>query len=97
MKIGTILDHATALAAYQAAGFSFPEIPPGMNTVWHHFDDQDGTPCIIVNQRGHIPTAEDNEEQVNGCSLLVAVDAPDPDTARATLERAVHTLLELES
>jgi len=95
MKIGTIIDHSQALAAYTAAGFSFPAIPAGKNTVWHHFDDANGNHCVIVNQSGQTPLASDNEQQVNGCSLLVAIDPPNAETARATLELAVHELLDL--
>lgn len=93
MQIGTITDHATALAAYQEAGHEFPTIPAGKNTIWHHFIDANGSHCVIINQSGHSPTASDDEHAVNGCTLLVAIDPPDPQTARTNLDAATRTLL----
>ena len=94
MTISAELDHHRALAHFTAAGHAFPAIPPGKNTVWHHFTLPDGSPAVLVNQSGLIPTAADNEEQVNGCSLIVALDAPSEDAARAALEAALADLLE---
>lgn len=96
MRIGIVIDHDKALAAYQAAGHPFPAIPEGKNTVWHHFDDIDGNQCVILNQSGCVPVASDNEQQINGCSLLVAIDPSDAETARCALERAVRKLLALD-
>jgi hypothetical protein len=95
MQLGTIIDHKQSLAAYTAAGFAFPSIPSGKNTIWHHFETAEGDHAVIINQRGQAPIASDDEQEVNGCSLLVAIDPPDAVTARATLERAVRELLEL--
>lgn len=96
MKIGTIIDHQTALSAYTAAGHGYPTIPAGKNTVWHHFRDTDGNYCIIINQRGFQPTVTDDEQQLNGCSLFVAIDPSDAPVARATLEAHVREMLGLE-
>jgi len=95
MKIGLELDHDKALAAYQAAGHPFPAIPAGCNTFYRHFTSVDGDHAVIINQRGGVPLASDNEEQINGCSLAVAIDPPDAATARATLEKWVCETLEI--
>jgi len=94
MKIGLITDHDQALAAYKAAGHDWPEIPEGCNTVWYHFQTAEGNQAIIINQRGFKRNQADNEEPVNGCSVAVAIDAPDAATARATLEKWVKEFLE---
>lgn len=94
LKIGVTCDHAAALAAYTAAGHTYPEIPAGRNTVWHHFVTADGHPAAIINQRGFAPQASDNEEQCNGCTLAVALDAADNPTTRASLDRWITQMLE---
>ena len=94
MQIGIIIDHKEALSVYQAAGHSYPTIPANSNTYHAHFTTADGNPALIVNQRGFAPTASDNEEQVNGCSVAIAIDPPDPDTARATLNQWLHQILQ---
>lgn len=96
MKILTCLDHKQSLAAYTAAGHGFPAIPEGMNTVWHHFTMTDGTPAIIINQRGMTPIAADNEEEVNGCSLLIAREVENEDYARSVLEKTIKEILEIK-
>lgn len=95
MRIAVALDHRQALGAYRAAGGAFPAIPDGANTAWAHFTTADGLPAVIVNQRGFAPTAEDDEEELNGCSLAIALDAPDEATARATIEDWVKGILEV--
>lgn len=92
MIIAVTLDHATALAAYTAAGHPYPTIPAGCNTVWHPFTTTEGQPAVVVNQRGFAPEAGDNEEQVNGCLLAVAIDAPDTPATRAALAQWVAEL-----
>jgi hypothetical protein len=93
MKIQVNIDHAESLAAYQAAGHGFPTIPAGKNTIWHHFSDAAGRPALIINQRGFSGLPSDDEQPLNGCSLAIALDAPDPATARATLEQWVRQFL----
>lgn len=95
MKIGVNITHAEALAAYTAAGHAFPTIPAGKNTIWHHFTTVDGLPAVILNQRGMTPTATDNEQEVNGCSFAVALDAPTPEAGRIALEKWVREMLEI--
>jgi hypothetical protein len=95
MNVAVILDHAQALAAYQEAGHPFPAIPPGKNTVWHNFTMPEGRAAVIVNQRGFASMARDNDEQVNGCTLAIAMDEPDLNVARAALEAWVRDVLEL--
>lgn len=95
MKIGVELNHDIALATYVAAGHTYPAIPPGKNTIWHHFATAEGQCALIINQRGFSPSASDNEEAINGCSLAVAFDAPDDATAQATLEKWVREFLEI--
>lgn len=96
MKIGVETDHHKSLGAYIAAGHEFPAIPQGANTVWHHFKTVEGLNAVIINQRGFTPLAGDDEQQVNGCAIAVAIDPPDDATARVTLERWVIETLELE-
>lgn len=87
MKFGISTNHEESLAAYRAAGFSFPTIPKGKNTVWYHFTTAEGRPAVIVNQSGFAQMAGDDENPVNGCSLVVVLDEVDPKTARPALER----------
>ena len=96
MQIIVTLNHNKSLAAYTAAGHSFPKIPQGKNTIWHHFTTPDGQPAVIVNQTCFAPTAHDNEEEVNGCTLAIAQDAPTHAAAQAELERWVLKMLELD-
>ncbi len=94
VKISIELDHSKALAAYTAAGNAYPTIPQGKNTVWHHFETTDGRQAVIINQRGFVPAAIDNEEQVNGCGLAVVIDDDiDPLTARKSLDQWVQEIL----
>lgn len=93
MRIAVELDHHKALAAYLAAGQPFPEIPEGKNTVWHHFVLDSGECAMIVNQRGFAAAAADNEEQVNGCLLAVAIDAADDSEAIDGLESWIQEML----
>ena len=93
MKIIVNLDHNESLEIYQAAGFDYPEIPPGMNTYQHFFKTTDGNNAIILNQTGFSRTQSDNEEEVNGCSLFVILDAPNDNIARIFLERFADNML----
>ncbi len=95
MKIGVNITHAEALAAYTAAGHAFPTIPAGKNTIWHHFTTVDGLPAVILNQRGMTPEATDNEQEVNGCLLAIALEAPTPEAGQQALEGWVQDMLEL--
>lgn len=87
------LDHAESLAAYTAAGHPYPAIPAGKNTVWHRIVTTDGKPALLANQRGFARRLSDDEEEVNGCTLLVANDAPDAESGYAALERFVLEML----
>jgi len=97
MKIGITIKHDESLQILKDAGVNPPRIPKGKNTSWKHFKTVDGLQALVVNQSGGVPTAQDNEEEVNGLSVLVAIDAPDIATAQATLEREVIRMLELDA
>lgn len=96
MKIGVTIKNDESLRILKDAGVKPPRIPKGKNTSWKHFRTKDGSQAVVVNQCGGVPTAEDNEEEVNGLSVFVAIDAPDITTAQATLEREVIRMLELD-
>lgn len=96
-KIGAVLEHADAAAAYRAAtGKDFPRIPSGKNTVWVHFTTCEGRPAVIVNQRGFAATAGDDEQECNGCSLAIMLDDVPEQEARRVLESWILETLELE-
>ena len=96
-EIRITLDHVAAAEEYTAAtGEEWPRIPKGKNTVWKHFTTRAGKHAVIVNQRGFEPAAEDNEQQVNGCSLAVLLDDVPAAAARAALEEWVKEILELK-
>ena len=90
-----VLDHHQSLAPFTEAGHPYPSIPSGKNSIWHHFVTVDGYHAVIINQSGFMPRASDNEEQPNGCTLIVALNPPDAAAARATLEAQVRELLKL--
>lgn len=90
MQISTELDHTKALSIYQAAGHPFPAIPAGANTRTEPFITTNGLPAVLVNQRGFSPIATDNEEQINGCMVLQAVDP----AAKTNPELAISNLLD---
>lgn len=90
------LDHKQALKIYRDTGAGYPAIPPGANTIWHHFKIEAGNHCVIINQRGFAPAAIDNEEQVNGCAVAMVLDDVPDDVAREALEKWVTEQLEIE-
>lgn len=94
IKISALLDHDNSLAVYMAAGHPYPKIPDGKNTCIYHFVTNEGHPAVLINQTGFARELEDNEEQVNGCSLLIATEDPDNTKTREALENAVNILLE---
>ena len=93
VHIAIELDHNKSLKIYREAGFDFPVIPEGMNTFHQHFKTTDGDNAVIVNQTGFSRILADNEEPVNGCLVIVALDAPDDVTARAALEHFLDDML----
>lgn len=96
MKLETHLDHAAALNIYTDAGYPFPRIPPPANTVYHHFE-VDGDPAVIINQTGFQRLPTDNEEEVNGCIVIIARHYKPGGKAGAVdfLERYVREMLEI--
>jgi hypothetical protein len=88
MKCGVEIDHRKAIAMYRAVKGSgaYPRIPEGCNTNWEHFTTVEGQPAIIINQRGFERRPTDGHEQINGCSVVVALDATDEAQARTMLD-----------
>ena len=80
MKVGIELDHEKALRILTDAGGSLPSVPPGCNTALTAFATVDGLPAVAVNQSGFAPHRSDNEEQVNGLSVFVAIEGGDQET-----------------
>lgn len=79
-----VLEHAAADRLLAAAGWQIPAIPAGCNTVEFPFTTADGRRALAVNQRGFAPRASDNEEEVNGCLVLIlheTLGRPDLDDA----------------
>lgn len=96
VKIVALQSHREAVRIFEEAGHAYPTIPAGANTVWHHFMTRHGHHAVIVNQKGFVPVAEDDEQPVNGCLLLMAFKPIDDQTAREALEKFVRDMLELD-
>ncbi|OHD24595.1 MAG: hypothetical protein A2Y38_01345 [Spirochaetes bacterium GWB1_59_5] len=64
-------DHATADQILAAAGWKVPAIPAGCNTVAFPFTTKGGARALAINQRAFQRELKDNEQEVNGCSVLV--------------------------
>jgi hypothetical protein len=62
-------------------------VPPGSKAVWHHFQTVGGQYAMIINQTAFIRIDDDYEEEVNGCTLVIALDPSDSAIARTMLER----------
>lgn len=91
IKIGVILDHRQCLEILADNSLEAPKIPVGCNTVRKSFALADGRHAVIVNQKGFSPNASDNEEQINGLSLFIAIEPPTP-----SIERQLHDWVEAE-
>lgn len=95
IKIVAILNHHVAVRTFKEAGYDYPTIPTGKNTIWHHFVTRYGHHAVILNETGHVPTAEDNEEPVNGCIIFFADNPIDSQTARDSLEKFIRDMIEI--
>ena len=97
IKIVVCLEHAPALKLYQMhTGREYPDIPPGQNTLIAHFKVE-GRCAVLINQRGFMPQATDNEQEINGCCVAIAAeDDISDDEARAALDRWAKGILEVE-
>ena len=86
-KVTLITDHARAVAAIRAAGYFPPVIPDGYNTDLLGIRLPGGEPALAINQTGFQRIRADNEEQVNGITLVVldGQAAMDDATAERTL------------
>lgn len=74
MKVGLEIDQNKALRILRDAGIPEPpRIPPNCNTVLVPFETIDGLPAVAINQTKFVPTQDDNEEQVNGLTVAVAI------------------------
>jgi len=94
--IGVHLTHADALGAICAAGVEPGQIPAGCNTLLQPLTLQNGAHALGICQRGFSPRASDNEEQVNGWTLLVLLDpAWSATDAQAVLASVARSMLEL--
>src|SRR5262245_33400885 len=79
-RILIISEHSEALKALRAAGLECPTIPSGCNTVLFPFTTKGGARALAINQKGFIPVASDNEQEVNGCLLYVLGESLGNDT-----------------
>lgn len=97
MAVRVILDHATACRMIREAGHEPPRIPAGCNTCTMLLRLRSGEPALAINQTGWAPIATDNEHEVNGCLLLILLDAgTDTDIeAGQALRQIYHTIEEL--
>lgn len=83
-----ILSHADTVAKLADDGYNPPTIPPGCNTVSWYYQDQAGNQCLVINQSGFARELQDNEQEVNGCFILICIDETlDLIDARAKLEQ----------
>lgn len=94
--VRVVMDHATACDLIRSAGREPPKIPAGCNTVTMLLRLADGLPALAINQTGWVPRASDDEQEVNGCMLIVLTDdACDTEIESAVaLERIYHKLSE---
>jgi hypothetical protein len=95
IRVGAIIDGADALQTYrEGAGMAPlawpPEIPAGGNTAWWRFETGDGRPALVIRQGGF--KRAHGEGEVNGISVLVALDAQGEEAYQA-LERFVAQML----
>lgn len=93
MKIAALLDHRQVLSFLSDNNLEAPAIPKGCNTIWQPIVLPDGHHAMVVNQRGFSPTAQDNEEEVNGLTLFIAVEPPTA-TTKTTLHDLVRQYLD---
>lgn len=90
-----VLDHATAVDIMAMAGVK-PYIPEGCNTMHHRFRDSNANACAAINQRGFAPEQADNEQQVNGCMVIIVEHSANMPNAAAEqlLDNLIKTLME---
>jgi hypothetical protein len=93
MKIGVTITHAEAARILTDAGVPVPRIPAGFNTISQHFTTAEGQPALVINQTGFAPTQADNEEECNGCTVAIVIDAAPQAEAVAALEQWLKTIL----
>lgn len=96
MQIGITIEHRKAIAMYREAlgdPRAYPRIPQGCNTYWEHFTTVDGYQALIINQRAHARMPSDGDEELNGCSVAVAVDEPNAEQAKSMLDAWVRQML----
>lgn len=80
--------HAEADRFLEENGWAIPAIPPGCNTSLFYFETKDGLQALAINQKGFQRGLEDNEQEVNGCSIFVCLDRNlDLIDARAVLKK----------
>jgi hypothetical protein len=79
--------HSDADRILEESGWKIPEIPDGCNTALFYFETKDGLQALAINQRGFAPLAKDNEQEVNGCTVMICLDRKlDLIDARARLK-----------
>jgi len=94
-RVIVISDHAAAVLILAAAGQTVPAIPPGCNTVMQHFTTAGGVRALAVNQTGFHRTLDDDEGEVNGCTIFSMSaslgSTPDDDDFLRALHRHILT------
>ena len=93
MQIAVITHHAEAAHILQDAGVPVPRIPAGCNTISQHFRTAAGQPALVINQTGFTPTQADNEEECNGCTIAIVLDAVSAAKAHAALDQWLQSML----
>lgn len=92
-KIGVELDHHKCVAILAAAGYDWPRIPAGFNTIEMLFRTKEGFYALCSNQTGFKMTIADNENPVNGCTVIQIMH-PEicPEEAAEVMKQAMLTL-----
>ena len=87
------ISHEECLGILRSEEISAPKIPPGCNTVEWFFRKHTGEFCMGINQSGFARELSDNEQQVNGITLIICLDSSlDEESARARILRLLEKI-----
>ena len=90
-----VLTHADVVEMLTEAGYALPGIPAGFNTVSIYFTTADKLQAMAMNQTGFVPVQSDNEREINGCTVVVCLDAKwERQRARYLLKALKNHLME---
>lgn len=89
VKVGAVIDSAKVFDIYREATGKLPErIPEGKNTLYTPFE-VDGQAALLIQQRGFELLPGEKPDDANGLLCYIAIDAPDIETGRAAIIRAM--------